>query len=176
MKEYYGNILDLIGKADAICVTTNLFVKADGSAVMSRGIAKAIQDIIPDAPQRVGRLIREKKYVNIIDTIDNTHIVSFPVKPANLRIEKEEELSLIVSHMRDKFKVGDTVPGWACVAMDTVIRASCIRLMNLADDMDWNTIYLPRPGCGAGERKWEDIKQIVNALDNRFWVSTFKRR
>ena len=176
MKEYYGNILDLIGKADAICVTTNLFVKADGSAVMGRGIAKAIQNIIPDAPQRLGRLIREKKYVDIISIVDDTRIVAFPVKPANLRIESEDELKLIVTHMRDKFKVGDTVPGWACVAFNSIISASCLRLMNLADECRWQEIYLPRPGCGAGERSYKDIKPLLEGLDDRFYVSTFKRR
>lgn len=66
MKEARGNILDLFGKVDCICVTTNGFVKKNGEAVMGRGIALAIKNILPNAAKLVGETNMHNKYVEII--------------------------------------------------------------------------------------------------------------
>lgn len=174
MLEYKGDILKLIGEVDAICITTNLFVKSNGRAVMGRGIARAINTLMPGTDIMLGSKIIRGSKVDIVAQKEGTDIISFPVKTNRIKIESEYDLDNIVSHMRDKFKVGDIVPGWACKANPRMIQDSCSELVWVADAKDYKTVYLPRPGCGAGELEYEDVKPILSKiLDDRFYVSTF---
>jgi hypothetical protein len=55
-----------------------------------------------------------------------------------------------------------------------IIVQSAKELVKLADHNKWSKVYLPRPGCGAGELTWADVKPAIeNILDNRFIVCTF---
>ena len=176
MKEYYGNIIDLIGKVDAVCITTNLFVKKNGRAVMGRGIAKAICDVIPDIDLLLGAMITKGIDVGVIVKHEGTDIIAFPVKPESIEYRDECTNDLIVSHMRNKFVRRDIVPGWACKADIVQIGTSATLLAALAGHKGYKEVYLPRPGCGAGELKYEDVKSLLDhTLDSRFLVSTFKR-
>ena len=47
MRYLTGNILDYIGRPDAICITTNGFVTSRGNGVMGMGIAKSMADKYP---------------------------------------------------------------------------------------------------------------------------------
>lgn len=174
MKEYYGNILDLIGKERAICITTNLFVKSNGCAVMGRGIAKAIKDMLPGIDSLLGKAINDGVSVGVVANMSNTDIIALPVKPA---FEYQSEyVDVSVSHMVGKFKPGDKVPGWACKADMSIIIDSLKKLVHLANEKKYDKIYLPRPGCGAGELDYADVKPALSALlDDRFYVSTFKK-
>ena len=160
MKEYYGNILDLIGSVDALCITTNMFVKTNGRAVMGRAIAKAINDIVPEVDLLLGEQITAGNKVCIITNANGTDIIAFPVKGRGLKLESEYDLDNIVKHMKDKFKVGDYVPGWACKAEPRIIKDSCQELVYLTDNKEYKEIYLPRPGCGAGELEYNSIKSV----------------
>ena len=72
------------------------------------------------------------------------------------------------------FGPGTTIPGWACKAKPDLIVQSCKQLVKLADQYGWKKILLPRPGCGAGELQWKDIKKIIQPLlDDRFVVCTY---
>lgn len=174
MKEYYGNILDLIGNVNAICITTNMFVKSNGRAVMGKGIAKAISGKILGIDRALGAKIEKGNKVCIITQSEDTDIIAFPVKSAGLKIETEYDMDNIVQHMKDKFKIGDYVPGWAMKANHRIIEDSCNELVWLADAKEYREVYLPRPGCGAGELKYEDVKPILeDKLDDRFYISTF---
>ena len=55
-----------------------------------------------------------------------------------------------------------------------IIKQSAYQLVELADSNPWNTIVLPRPGCGAGELSWEQVEPVLaNILDDRFKVITY---
>lgn len=111
----------------------------------------------------------------ILDKIDDTYIVSFPVKPVSFTIQHLEEIETkVVRHMQAKFRVGSVVPGWAAKADPTLIVESARQLFELANKYDIESVALPRPGCGAGELHWNDICGALEPiLDDRFTAYTF---
>jgi hypothetical protein len=173
-------MINLIGdlwskEADAICITTNGFVKKDGKAVMGKGCAREALNKYPNIDKTLG--VNLKKYGNrpslLIDSVldgEPCDIWSFPVKPQGIFFDG----SNVVKHMKDKFDIGDFVPGWACKADVELIKESAHQMMELADKFEYKKIVLPRPGCGAGELKWEEVEKVLEEiLDDRFYVTTF---
>lgn len=179
MKEARGNLWDFIGQADAICITTNKFVKRDGTSVMGRGCAKEATRRYPGIAKKVGDLNANVKLdgFGIVQQDDITNIVAFPVKSEGMILQTAvpgKGLSNIVEHMRKNFTNGNGVPGWALQASPWLIEASARRLVRLADENGWTNVVLPRPGCGAGELKWEGVYMLLNQiLDDRFTCVTF---
>lgn len=170
MKEMKGNMLNI--SCDALCITTNGYVKKDGNLVMGRGIAKQIQRYFPNITKDLGHLVKTKgNNVHLVyqETEDMPSIISFPVKPVAKICESHDDY---VSHM--KFNIGDTIQGWACKASMFMIEKSAHQLVRLADEHGWEVILLPRAGCGAGELDWADVKPILDKiLDDRFIAVTY---
>jgi hypothetical protein len=177
MLESRGNILDLVGRVDAVCITTNGFIKKNGEAVMGKGCAKAAAERWPQLPAILGNLITEHgNRVFRLLTVDRTEILSYPVKRIRRTMEEETEIPLlVVRHMQNKFKVGSVVPGWALKAELPIIIRSAAQVLEIADRESWNQIILPRPGSGAGELEWQNhVKQALDIrLDDRFTSYTF---
>lgn len=154
MKEIKGNIFD-ITDADAICVTTNGVVKANGELAMGKGIAKQFAKKWDNLAKELGDAVA--KYGNHVlanrawivspeklETMPAYHIVSFPTK--------------------EHFK--DPSPLW-------LIERSAKELVILANNRNLKKIVLPRPGVGKGKLKWEDVKAVIEPiLDDRFFVIT----
>ena len=170
MIEKRGDIFKYIlrNPCDGLFITTNGFVKSNGECVMGRGIAKQISTIDPTIPRLLGSKI--KRNGNIVQYIKNyKHIklYSFPVKPDSQLYNGYNT----VSHMDSKFNIGDTVPGWACLADLSIIKESVEELQQLT--LSGAQYIIPRPGCGAGELVWSDVKPILQELDDRFIVMTY---
>lgn len=49
-----------------------------------------------------------------------------------------------------------------------LIKRSVEELKDAAQGFD--TIYMPRPGCGNGKLKWEDVRPLLVGLSDRFVV------
>ena len=172
MKELKGNLWEM--ECDAVCISTNGFIKNNGECVMGRGCAKEAAEFFPEIPKLLGDRI--KKYGNVVQTIrhfEGVAILSYPVKPEmNPFLADKDE---VVKHMRDKYKLGDQVPGWACVALINIIEQSAKQLVELADRHGWKKVLIPQVGCGAGELNWSEVKPILDKiLDDRFTAVTFK--
>lgn len=167
MLEAKGNMLEM--NADAICITTNGFVKGNGASVMGAGIARQIRDLLPGIDKVLGQKIaREGNNVHPLIIHNDMWIVSFPIKP----IVEISDGTNFVNHKF--FEPGTTIPGWACKAKPDLIVQSCKQLVKLADQYGWKKVLLPRPGCGAGELQWKDIKKVIQPLlDDRFVVCTY---
>ena len=76
--------------------------------------------------------------------------------------------------MRSRFKAGDTVPGWACIASLDIIEDSAKAVVRAADKYQWHNVIIPRPGCGAGELNWSTVKSVLEKhLDDRFNVISY---
>lgn len=171
MKEIRGNLFEQ-SDADAICITTNGFVKSNGVAVCGRGCAQEASRIFPLFPVMLGELLTYGNRVYVVRSDVKPCWLSFPVK-AGTGICLEDK-SNIVRHMRSRFSPGNRVPGWALTAEIALIEQSALELRAIADDHDWQRIIIPRPGCGAGELSWTDVKPVLEKiLDDRFFLITF---
>lgn len=169
MKQIKGDLFEI--DCDALCITTNGFVKSNGYAVMGMGCAKQLAQFDIHAPLKLGSAIRT--HGNIVQLIDNygVPVYAFPVKPMRRVAEHATDA---VTHMRNKFKHGDVIPGWACVADINIITKSAHELLALANEHGWQKVILPRAGCGAGELSWDDVYPILNdILDDRFYAVTY---
>lgn len=173
MYETFGNLWDLWaagGDKTWLVITTNGFVKRDGTAVMGRGIALAAKARWPNLARELGAMLHAKG--NCTMMWPDKGIFTFPVKPA--RITANATLNNVVSHMRRHFRPGQSVPGWAAVADPKIIARSAHELATLANNWGLRRILLPRPGCGAGELSWPAIRPILeNVLDERFTAVTY---
>jgi hypothetical protein len=148
MKE---DLLDLWqAPCDARCITTNGSVKPNGRAVMGRGCAKQACARYAFLQLTLGkRIIADGNHVQILipahtSGTDGIPLVSFPVKH-----------------------------DWNMRADLVLIRQSAYELVVLADKAGWRSVVLPRPGCGNGQRKWHEVRPILQEiLDERFTVVT----
>lgn len=170
MKLEFGNIM--YKKADAICITTNGFVKRNGEAVMGRGIAKQIADLFPQIPIQLGSCINNfGNKVSLLGNFVTINLISFPVKPKTVIFDG----SNVVSYAANNYKIGDTVPGFHAKADLKLIEQSALQLVAMCNHTPWKRIILPYPGCGAGELNWSDVKPILDSiLDDRFVAVTYK--
>lgn len=169
----YGNMMHM--DCDALVISTNGFVKSDGTNVMGKGIAKQVAELIPAIPKVLGlKLQQEGNIVHHLGNHNGVQLISCPVKPVTKVMESPTDA---VMHMRTKLKVGDVIPGWACVADIEIIKESLIQLKELADaNPTWKRILVPYLGCGAGELEWSNVKPLVTKyLDDRFIIVTFKK-
>lgn len=182
---------DVIKVPDAICITTNGFVKRNGYAVMGRGCARAAAEKEPQLAVILGHLIKTNGAHKVHRLYEFAHpgsnnnftfdLLAFPVKPAGIYLGPalikefpDYPERFIVKHMRNKFCAGDTVPGWACKAELSIISHSASQLADLANEYGWDVVVLPRPGCGAGELKWSQVKPVLEQhLDDRFYAITY---
>lgn len=156
----------LTNDCDVICITTNGFTKTNGEAVMGRGIAKQMADLVPELPNLLGQLL--VNYGNKVHMIGKfkPRLVSFPVKPEYVINDGTN----VVSHC--KTQIGEKTAGFLAKADLTIIEQSCKQLVELANQHpEWNTILVPKAGCGAGELDWKDVEPIMRKyLDNRFII------
>lgn len=62
---------------------------------------------------------------------------------------------------------------WWETADIELIKRSCTELMTFLGNNE--TILLPRPGCGNGKLKWEEVKKVIAPLlDDRVYIIHYK--
>ena len=148
MKEVHSDLWNAITDGfNIIVITTNGAVRKDGAAIMGRGVALQAKKRYLGIEYVLGRLIRENgNHVNLI-TGNTPKIVSFPVKhhwrqKADLKLINQSVLELV-------------------------------QLINKLPPLSYRScnIALPRPGCGNGQLRWEDVRSIIRPiLNDRFTV------
>jgi hypothetical protein len=147
VKEITGNLWDYYDQNGyPVCITTNGSVKKNGEAVMGRGCAKEAMDRYRGFPKMLGDRI--KAYGNkphLFHLSGCRIIITFPVK-----VE------------------------WHYQANKDLIRSSAMILKHIVDRLGIEKIVIPRPGCGNGQLKWEEVKPILEECnwDDRFLVIT----
>jgi hypothetical protein len=169
MKQANGNLFGI--DCDAICITTNGYVKTNGNAVMGKGCALEASKLLPTLPQLLGASLRKHgNHVSHLITANDTALLSFPVKPESVIFNGHN----VVKHMAHKYKIDHKVYGCFAVADIHLIEQSAKELVQLTDLNGWTNVILPRPGCGHGELQWADVEQILdNLLDDRFTCLTY---
>lgn len=127
---------------EAICVTTNGIIKANGHAVMGRGIALQANNLYHVSSTLANHLKVHGNVPGNLGVFNGVYILSFPTKN-DWRDDSDIEL----------------------------IKNSAHLLVDMADRLHLKTIYLPKPGCANGRLNWEDVKPVIEAiLDDRFVV------
>lgn len=129
------------------CITTNGFVKKNGECVMGRGCAKEASLKYPDMPRKLGHAI--STYGNKLWAWPKYMLITFPVK-----------------HQ------------WFEKADIDLIKKSAEELLEWMETFEYDeghqgfqgTILLPRPGCGNGQLKWEDVKPVISFLPDNVLV------
>jgi hypothetical protein len=161
VKETTGNLWNLAADFQAVCITTNGYVRADGAAVMGRGCAKEAAGYWPELPFRLGLEISMNgnhlhsfrcghsgvysQASGILRSDDFVEVLAFPVKHAWF---EKADISLILQSARELVAYADTT--WL------------------------REVLLPCPGCGNGQLDWVDVAPELEAvLDDRFTVTTF---
>lgn len=198
MREITGNLFESVN-ADAICITTNgyRFIKKDRVVnVMGRGCAGAAKKHWPGIDFLVGhRLytqgdkvhvltevgVGKKKCILFVDPGNSPkkytvpyHILTFPVKPFNFVVDSNQSNVLPYLRKNPTFQPG-YAPGWGSPALMSLIEKSAKELLEVTNQRDWNSVILPRPGCGAGELNWDEVRPLLSGiLDDRFHAITFK--
>lgn len=144
MRTITGNLWDYFGNAEkyAVCITTNGFVKKDGTAVMGRGCAREACYRIPNLPTTLAAHI--KKNGNVACYL-KAGLISFPVKHA-----------------------------WYEDADPVLISKSAEWLQREAELTPHITYILPRPGCGNGKLKWENVKPLLVSLPDNVLVIAYE--
>jgi len=169
MQEEQGNLWD----GSIIVITTNGFVKKNGECVMGRGCARQAANRYASLPSRLGQAILKygNRVMDMGEQHDGIRLLTFPVKPITVKYNG----SNVVAHMKSKFRLGEEVPGWAAIADLRIIEDSARNLAHYANSVGLGpTIRMPRPGCGAGELRWEDVKPVLDKyLDDRFVAVTY---
>lgn len=164
LKIIKGDMWDVKGY-DAICITTNGYVKSSGEAVMGRGNALQAKAIFKDLPKILGDKIKNNG--NIVQYLNKKYkgsfLYSFPVKP-----KSGSSSGGIVEHLREGMENLSSVPGWAMKAQLSIIKRSAQQLINIIKNNKYNKVLLPFPGVGAGELNREDVLEVLeDILDDR---------
>lgn len=163
------NLFSLIGKVDAICITTNGYVNKQGLAVMGRGCVKEVSERLRELPRILAEKIKENgNVVNLLLQEGKTWIISFPVKPISV---KNNDNNIILPHLRKIYANKEYIPGFAVYADIQIIENSAKQLRELVDKMGFKTVALPLPGCGAGGLKAHKVVPILKKyFDERFII------
>lgn len=150
-RELEGDLWSFVLVGNVVCITTNGQIKKDGRAVMGRGVALQAREKFPGIDKRLGELI-EKHGTRCVRlpmgmTVGNGSsewtLVAYPVK----------------YHWRDKANL-------------ELIETSAQQLVAMANKFQWDNIYLPRPGTGAGQLTWAEVllSGALDILDDRFTI------
>lgn len=140
------------GFADVVVITTNASINKAGLAVMGRGCAKQAARRYPELP---------RKLAQYIETWGNRpFILKRNCEPSGFTL-----VTMPVKH--EYFERADI----------DLICQSAQRLAFMADQHHWQSIVLPRAGCGNGHLSWDDVGPTLEGLlDDRFTAVTFDSR
>lgn len=131
MLEKIGNLFAEARQSDWICITTDSSIRQDGHAVMGRGIALEAKIKFPQLPIELGKLI--KREGNQVYLFPSMGIITFPTK--------------------EDFYMKSSI---------NLIENSCKALVNLVEGFPLRgNILIPRPGCGYGKLKWQQVRPIL---------------
>jgi hypothetical protein len=174
MKEITGSLFDL--SADAICITTNGFVNAQGANTMGKGCAGEAKYRWPGIQMLLGEQIRKDgNHVFLLtEPGDMGHIlldVPDAFKPLIVAGDRSVQIAHILSYHLISFP---TKEHWRDPSILKLIERSAEELLGLAAAFNFTNVLIPRPGCGAGQLSWDDVRPVLDGiLDDRFVAVTF---
>jgi hypothetical protein len=144
MREIKDNLWQLHRHGEWIVITTNGTIKRNGEAVMGRGVALQAKEQFPSLSAELGMALN--RIGNVPHVFFKYKLITLPVKhewmqQADLKLI-EQSLG-ILTHIDRRLEASKYEPP---------------------------TVYLPRPGCGNGGLKWEDVRPLCEKLPDWFIV------
>lgn len=130
--------------ADWRVITTNGFVKRNGECVMGRGCAFEAKSRFKDLPAELG--LRIKMQGNHASRFGEYNLITFPVKHNWFEKADPDLIVRSARELENAMRIKDGIKG---------------------------TVVMPRPGCGNGQLKWEDVKPLIEFLPDNVTVITF---
>lgn len=148
MREAIGDLFAY--PADAVVIPVNWTTKRNGDAVMGADVAKQAATRWPGLLAGLASAIA---YDPDLPHVTHHRYRSGPSEPNVVAYPTKRE--------------------WWKPSEIGLIDEMAPQLVRLADHYDWQTVALPRVGCGLGGLDWADVKPILERhLDDRFVVLT----
>ena len=163
MREMTGSLFEL--EADAVCITTNGFVNAAGASTMGKGCAGEAKYRYPGIQLVVGEQV--KQYGNHVFLLTD-------------QIEMGEWVlrtpGAWKNHILPRALISfPTKEHWRDPSIPQLIERSAEELLGLTQAFGFESVLLPRAGCGAGQLNWGNVRPVLDGiLDDRFAAVTFK--
>ncbi len=133
MRFAQGNIFDYgQGENSALCIPTNCTLTKQGKVVMGAGLSKIARDNYIGCDEVLGA-ISVKKGFGVKQFWTNPNLIAFPTK----------------DH-------------WKNPSLISLIEKSCKELVNLQNKKNFQSIYLPRVGCGLGGLNWNEVFLVLD--------------
>lgn len=134
----------------AIGIPTNGFVARNGVGVMGAGLAYDAKNRYPGIVYELGLHLR--KNGNVVGWLrkEPHQIIAIPVKPSFHKIENQNQKRKILPRVRKLYGIGETVPGFHCMADIELIESSLNQLVEFIAKNSLNTVFIPLLGCGNG--------------------------
>ena len=140
-----GDMWSIYEMTDFYIVTTNSYIRKDGSLVMGRGAAKQVASHLPQIPAQLARQTTHLgTYGVIIHLREPTHIGAFQVK----------------HHFGD-------------AAQLSLIKHSTIMLRNIAHALPSHRFDMNFPGIGNGRLSYDAVLPIIVTLPDNVHIWTF---
>ena len=156
------DILTLEGKG-AIGIPTNGFISRNGAGVMGAGLAYEVKNRYQGIVYDLGSLIKREGHV--VGWIRKPFI-SIPVKPCFHKIENQNQKKKILPKVRGIYGIGETVPGFHCMADINLIETSLNQLVDFIKKNSLERVYIPLLGCGNGGLSAErDLFPLLERMD-----------
>lgn len=159
------DILTLVDMG-AIGIPTNGYVSRNGAGVMGAGLAYDAKDRYPGIVFDLG--IHLRKNGNVVGWLrkEPHQIIAIPVKPCFHKIENQNQKKKILPKVRGIYGIGETVPGFHCMADIKLIESSLNQLVVFIEKNSLKTVFIPLLGCGnGGLSPTRDLFPLLERLD-----------
>jgi hypothetical protein len=150
----------------AIGIPTNGFVSRNGAGVMGAGLAYDAKDRYPGIVFDLGTHIRREG--NVVGWLrkEPHQIIAIPVKPSFHKIENQNQKKKILPKVRGLYGIGETVPGFYCMADIKLIERSLNQLVDFIEKNSLKTVFIPLLGCGnGGLSPTRDLFPLLERMD-----------
>lgn len=164
MREARGDIWQLVGEGEAVVITINGDLTKEGRLVMGAGIAL-------EAKQRIKGIDRIWG-----DQVARHGLQTFGLMPVHLRPRWDAFAMPTKYHWREKADLDLIVKSaeeLAEIVDEEVRMGEWYREEHPEAPTIYPNIWMPRPGCGYGGLRWEDVKPLLDPiLDDRYVAVT----
>ena len=148
MLEIKGNLWDFHNMGFPVVITTNCEINNRGEAIMGRGIALEAKQKFPGLAKDLGKFI--KFHFSDVHYFPEYNLFNFPTK---FDWRKDSDINLIK------------------MSVNNLSEIVTYKRRNDTTFVNFDRIYLVRPGCSNGHLNWEEVKPIISKyLDDSYIV------